>query len=641
MENWRPGADGFVASTDLDVFAVVTQPLDLFTRGGRKAQARGESGEAVGRPAPGRAGRAARRPSAATSRPGAAATSWRRSRPRPRTSPASSPRWRSGSAEGYAAEADLLRFRAEAARAANHLARARIERERAEAELAFLVGRPVAGARLEKPDLPPPPGGEPEALAEQAIVHRRDVAAARARAARARGTMSLEQARRYPDLALAGGYKRTTGLDTAVVGLVATVPVFERNGRAVARAEADARAADLELEATLTRARADAAILVRAARELQQRLARLDEDLVRPAEAARRSALAAFREGAADVLRVVDAERTNTEARREALDLTVEAFLVHRPCPPGRGLGGPAMSHPHDPVHAPEHHGLGPVRGGRLLVLVVAAVALVAVVAVWQVAGRGGPEAQAPTAAEGTVSLGEAAQKQAGIATAVVKRLTRSDRVEAPGILALDETRTARIGSLVEGDVVRILSEVGSRVGKGAVLAELNSRVVHDAWADYRKAVADRRRRETELAWARQAAERAGRLHAAEGALAPGAAARRDRPGGRGEQLDQARTEVRRAEEALEHLGVTNKEDPTGERGESVPVRAPLAGVVLEKYVTAGTAVTPGTPLFVVSDLTELWALAEVDETRIPLVAAGRPTELHVSAWPDGTFDGR
>ena len=230
--------------------------------------------------------------------------------------------------EGYAAEADLLRFRAEAARAANHLARARIEHERAEAELAFLVGKPLKGTSLEKPALPPPPGGEPETVAEQALEHRPDVAAARARAARARGTMSLEQARRYPDLALAGGYKRTTGLDTAVVGLVATVPVFERNGRAVARAEADARAADLELEATVTRARADAAILVRAARELQQRLARLDEDLVRPAEAARRSALAAFREGATDVLRVVDAERTNTEARREALDLTVEAFLV-------------------------------------------------------------------------------------------------------------------------------------------------------------------------------------------------------------------------------------------------------------------------------------------------------------------------
>jgi hypothetical protein len=39
-------------------------------------------------------------------------------------------------AEGYAAEADLLRFRAEAARAANLLVRMRIEQELAEADLA-------------------------------------------------------------------------------------------------------------------------------------------------------------------------------------------------------------------------------------------------------------------------------------------------------------------------------------------------------------------------------------------------------------------------------------------------------------------------------------------------------------------------
>jgi cobalt-zinc-cadmium efflux system outer membrane protein len=326
-ENWRPWADDFVASTDLDAFAVVTQPLDLFTRSGRKAQARGESDEAA-------AGRLRTEQDVQLETVRRYLETWRgrelvaalEAQAENLAGIVSAMEKRVG--EGYAAEADLLRFRAENARAANHLARARIEHERVEAELTFLVGRPVAGVRLETPDLPPPPGGEPEALAEQALATRPDVAAARARAARARGTMSLEKARRYPDLALAGGYKRTTGLDTAVVGLVATVPVFERNGRAVARAEGDARAADLELEATVTRARAEAAILVRAARDLQQRLARLDEDLVRPAGEARRSALAAFREGATDVLRVVDAERTNTEARREALDLTVEAFLA-------------------------------------------------------------------------------------------------------------------------------------------------------------------------------------------------------------------------------------------------------------------------------------------------------------------------
>jgi cobalt-zinc-cadmium efflux system outer membrane protein len=327
VENWRPGADDFVAGTDLDVFAVAVQPLDLFTRSGRKAQARGESDEAearrlrteqdvqletVRRYLEAWRGRelVAALGAQAGNLAGIVAAMEKRVE------------------EGYAAEADLLRFRAEGARAANHLARARIEHAQVEAELAFLVGRPVEGVRLEKPDLPPPPGGEPAALAEEALLHRPDVASARARAARARGAMSLEKSRRYPDLALTGGYKRTAGLDTAVVGVMATVPVFERNGRAVARAEGDARAADLELEAALERARAEAAILVRAARELRQRLERLDEDLVRPAEEARRSALAAFREGATDVLRVVDAERTNTEARREALDLTVEAFLA-------------------------------------------------------------------------------------------------------------------------------------------------------------------------------------------------------------------------------------------------------------------------------------------------------------------------
>jgi cobalt-zinc-cadmium efflux system membrane fusion protein len=300
------------------------------------------------------------------------------------------------------------------------------------------------------------------------------------------------------------------------------------------------------------------------------------------------------------------------------------------------------MTSPHDPIHAPEQHGLGPVKGHRLLVLVVAAVVLVAVVAVWRAcAGGGGPEGRAPTAADGTVSLGEAAQKQAGIATDMVKRLTRSDRVEAPGILALDEKRTARLGSMVEGMVIKAYAEVGDRVQAGQVLAEMHSHVVHDAWADYRKAVAERRRRETEQTFARQNEERARRL-LAEKAISQQELRRAeaDRVAA-DELLDMAKTEVRRAEEALEHYGVTNAEDPSGESGEYIPVRSPLQGVVLEKTITQGTAVTVGTALFVVANLAELWAVAEIDERQIPLVKAGRPTELRVAAYPGETFAGR
>jgi cobalt-zinc-cadmium efflux system membrane fusion protein len=296
----------------------------------------------------------------------------------------------------------------------------------------------------------------------------------------------------------------------------------------------------------------------------------------------------------------------------------------------------------HDPNPAPEHHGLGPVRGGRLLVLVVLAVVLVAAVALWRaLTSGGGPEGDAPTASETTVSLPEAAQQQAGIATEAAKTMTRSDRVEAPGVLALDEKRTARLGSLVDGLIIHTMGEVGDRVRPGQVLAEMHSHVVHDAWADYRKAVADRRRLETELAFATQAEERAARLLQAKAIsrqeLQRAEANRIDAEA----QLDMARTEVRRAEEALEHYGVTNAEDPSGESGEYIPVRSPLKGVVLEKNITQGTAVTVGSPLFVVADLTELWAVAEIDETDLPLVQAGRDVELRVAAYPGETFAGR
>jgi cobalt-zinc-cadmium efflux system membrane fusion protein len=168
----------------------------------------------------------------------------------------------------------------------------------------------------------------------------------------------------------------------------------------------------------------------------------------------------------------------------------------------------------------------------------------------------------------------------------------------------------------------------------------MDSHVVQDAWAAYRKAVADRRRRETELAYAKQSEERAGRL------LAEKAISRQELQRAEADridaeaQLDMARTELRRAEEVLEHLGVTNAEDPTGESGEYIPVRSPLRGVVLEKAVTQGTAVTPGTPLFVVADLSELWASAEIDETDVSRVVAGRPVELRVAAYPNAAFAG-
>lgn len=245
-----------------------------------------------------------------------------------------------------------------------------------------------------------------------------------------------------------------------------------------------------------------------------------------------------------------------------------------------------------------------------------------------------------PAAPADVVVLDATAQAHAGIEVAEAVTDMRAEQTEAPGVLVLDERRTARIGSLVEGIVLAAFAEVGDRVRGGQVLAHLHSPVVHDAWADYRKGIAERRRLENQLAFAVAAFERTQRLHADKAvSLQELQRAEAERTSAE-ELLDMGRTEVRRAEEELEHLGITNADDPSGESGEQIPVRAPGAGVVLERLVTPGTAVTPGTPLFVVSDLSALWALVEIDEALLSHVHVGQAMTLRVAAYPDETFAG-
>lgn len=238
------------------------------------------------------------------------------------------------------------------------------------------------------------------------------------------------------------------------------------------------------------------------------------------------------------------------------------------------------------------------------------------------------------------VRLSPEAQRNAGIVIGEARLVMRGDRTEAPGLIALDEGRTARIGSFVQGIILDTTVQVGDRVGAGQILATMHSTIVHDTWAAYRKAAAERRRAEHELTFAAQAHERAKRLYA-DAALSLQELQRAETNRiDAAELLDMAQTEVRRAEEELEHLGITNKDDPTGESGEQIPVRTPVRGLVLERLVTAGTTVTPGTPLFVVSDLSALWVLAEVDETLLSRIAVGRPVEVRVAAYRNEQFHG-
>lgn len=239
------------------------------------------------------------------------------------------------------------------------------------------------------------------------------------------------------------------------------------------------------------------------------------------------------------------------------------------------------------------------------------------------------------------LTLSEDAQRASGIAVGTADAEARAGHFETSAVLRVDEKRTARIGSLVDGVVTGADVQVGDRVRRGQRLASIHSHAVHDAWAGYRKAVADRQRAAAELTYATSSEARATRLLAAKAVSQQELErARTDRTAAE-QAVAIAESEVRRSLDELEHLGISGENVDIASRQDTVPIAAPLAGVVLERLVTNGTAVTIGTPLYVTSDLTTLWAIAEVDEVRLPLLGAGRTAQLAVAAYPGRTFPAR
>lgn len=231
--------------------------------------------------------------------------------------------------EGYSAESDLLRFETEAARVDIDAAKATVELERSLGTLAMVIGSPtgVAASQLVEPSAVAPPPSDTARVAA-AIARHPEVQSAEARVARARQVTTLEHARRLPDPVITAGYKRTGGFDSAVAAVMLTVPFFDRNAAQAARAGGEEAAAVAERDLTARRLTAEALALIEAARTLSVRADRAAQELLQPAEAVRSAALATFREGTTDVLKLIDAERVYADVRRAALELRLEALAA-------------------------------------------------------------------------------------------------------------------------------------------------------------------------------------------------------------------------------------------------------------------------------------------------------------------------
>jgi cobalt-zinc-cadmium efflux system membrane fusion protein len=195
------------------------------------------------------------------------------------------------------------------------------------------------------------------------------------------------------------------------------------------------------------------------------------------------------------------------------------------------------------------------------------------------------------------------------------------------GRLAWDDDVTARVFPPVSGRLSEIVADLGRTVSAEDVLAKIKSPDFGQAQADARKAVAD-------LNVAARAFDRTREL------FEHGAAAQKD--------VEQAQADYIRAtsekERALASLSLYGG-DPAAEVDGIFPLKAPVAGVVVEKSVNPGEEVRSDQvgdkPLFVISDPTRLWLFLDVTEAEASSLSPNQEVLIHVRALPETTFHGR
>lgn len=190
------------------------------------------------------------------------------------------------------------------------------------------------------------------------------------------------------------------------------------------------------------------------------------------------------------------------------------------------------------------------------------------------------------------------------IRTSPVTKAPFDQTLRAVGRVVVNEENTATLNSRVMGWVEQLyVDKTGERVGKGQSLLEIYSPALYSAQQDFMIVY-----------------NRAQESGASDGLLES-------------------------ARKRLELWGISDEQvrelEQTGTPSLTLTLTAPLAGTVIDKQVVAAQMVEPGMPLYRIADLSEVWVLAELYESELPLVEIGQKATVTTRAYPGRQWEGR
>jgi membrane fusion protein, copper/silver efflux system len=99
------------------------------------------------------------------------------------------------------------------------------------------------------------------------------------------------------------------------------------------------------------------------------------------------------------------------------------------------------------------------------------------------------------------------------------------------------------------------------------------------------------------------------------------------------------------ARRRLELLGISPQEIDqvvrAGKASDAVPIRSPVDGYVVSKNAVVGVALQPGTVLFEVADLSNVWVTAEVYELDVSRVSVGQRARFELASYAGEIHTGK
>ena len=218
-----------------------------------------------------------------------------------------------------------------------------------------------------------------------------------------------------------------------------------------------------------------------------------------------------------------------------------------------------------------------------------------------------------------TVRIAPSAITRSDIEVEVARQEALFGGVEVPAEVQLDPDRTAHVSPIVQGQIAEVRASIGDEVAPGDTLAVLRSVALGETRAALSEAQA-------ELAVAEANFRRQEELQQAE------IGARRNFVEAEG-ALEQARARLNGLRSRARVYG-------RGGRGAEAVIRSPIAGQIISRHATIGEVVDPGTTLFEIADLSQVWIMGHVFAQDVEAARLSAPATLTLRSLPSRDWTG-